>query len=52
MKVVNALVTFERGDSLKDRFTFGLSCDNNDNNDNYINSKYNTLRSLHIQFIK
>jgi hypothetical protein len=52
MKVVNALVTFEKGDSLKARFTFGLSCDNDDDNDNYINSKYNTIRSLRIQFIK
>ena len=55
MKVVNALVTFEKGDSLKARFTFGLTCDNydnDDNSDNYTNSKYNTIRSLHIQFIK
>ena len=52
MKVINALVTFEKGDSLKARFMFGLSCDNDDNNDNYINSKYNTIRSLRIQFIK
>ena len=28
MKVINALVTFEKGDSLKARFTFELSCDN------------------------
>ena len=53
MKVINALVTFEKGDSLKARFAFGLSCDNDDDNsDTYINSKYNTIRSLRIQFIK
>ena len=34
MKVVNALVTFEKGDSLKARFMFGPSCDNDDS-DNY-----------------
>ena len=49
IKVVNALVTFEKGDLLKARFTFGLSFDNDDN---YINSKYRTIRSLCIQFIK
>jgi hypothetical protein len=52
IKVVNALVTFEKGDLLKARFTFGLSCDNDDNDDNYINSKYRTIRSLCIQFTK
>jgi hypothetical protein len=55
MKLVNALVYFEKGYSLKASFTFWLTCDNNDNNDNsndYINSKYNTIRSLIIQFIK
>jgi hypothetical protein len=53
MKVVNVLVTFEKGDLLKARFAFGLSCDNDDDNsDTYINSKYNTIRSLRIQFIK
>ncbi len=52
MKIVNALVTFEKGDSLKARFTFGLTCDNDDNSNNYTNSKYNTIRSLHIQFIE
>ena len=50
-KVINALVTFERGNSLKVRFTFGLSHDS-DNDNNYIDSKYCTIRSLHIQFIK
>jgi hypothetical protein len=53
VKVVNARVTFEKGDSLKARFAFGLSCNNENNNDNnYINSKYSMIRSLHIQFIK
>jgi hypothetical protein len=53
VKVVNALISFEKGDSLKARFTFGLNCNNENNNDNsYINSKYSTIRSLHIQFIK
>ena len=52
IKVVNALVTFEKEDLLKARFTFGLSRDNDDNDDNYINSKYRTIRSLCIQFIK
>ena len=34
-KVINALVTFEKGNSLKVRFTIGLSCDSdNDNSDN------------------
>jgi hypothetical protein len=52
LKVVNALISFEKGDSLKARFTFGLSCDNDDNNDNYISSKCNTIRSLRIEFIR
>jgi hypothetical protein len=53
VKVVNALVTFEKGDSPKARFAFGLSCNNENNNDNnYINSKYSMIRSLYIQFIK
>jgi hypothetical protein len=51
-KVINALVTFERGNSLKARFTFGLSHDSDDNDNNYIDSKYCTIRSLRIQFIK
>jgi hypothetical protein len=55
LKVVNALISFEKGDSLKARFTFGLSCDNDDNDDNddnYISSKCNTIRSLHVEFIR
>jgi hypothetical protein len=55
MKVVNALISFEKGDSLKARFTFGLSWynnDNDDNDDNYISSKCNTIRSLRVEFIR
>jgi hypothetical protein len=53
MKVVNALISFEKRDT---RFTFGLTCDNDDNDEydynNYINSKDNIIRSLRIEFIR
>ena len=53
MKVVNALIAFEKRDT---RFTFGLTCDNDDNDEydynNYINSKDNIIRSLRIEFIR
>jgi hypothetical protein len=58
VKVITALVVFEKGDSLKARFTFELSLDDDnnysdDNNNNHLtNSKYNKIKSLHIQFIK
>ena len=53
MKVVNALIAFEKRDT---RFTFGLTCDKDDNDEydynNYINSKDNIIRSLRIEFIR
>ncbi len=62
MKVINALVFFEKGGSLRARFTFELSSDDNiyhddnynDNNNNRdTNLKYNNkITTLHIQFIK
>jgi hypothetical protein len=59
MKVVSVVVTFENGDLIRAKFTFGLSrysdfdnSNDDDNDDNYINSKYNTIRLLRIQFIK
>lgn len=55
-KVIIALVIFEKGDSVKARFTFGLSSDDdnyNDNNNRDTNSKYNNkIMTLHIQFIE
>jgi hypothetical protein len=50
MKVISALVIFEKGDSLKARFRFELSSDDNNNT---TNSKHNNkIKALHIQFIK
>lgn len=49
-KVITALVMFEKGDSLKARFTFELSLDNN-GNDHTTNS-YNKIKALRIHFIK
>ena len=55
-KVIIALVIFEKGDSVKARFTFGLSWDDNNYNDNNncdTISKYNNkIMTLHIQFIE
>lgn len=55
-KVIIALVIFEKGDSVKARFTFGLSSGDNNYNDNNncdTISKYNNkIMTLHIQFIE
>ena len=53
-KVISDLVIFEKGDTLKARFTFELnSYDNNyDYNNHDINSKFSKITALHIQFIK
>jgi hypothetical protein len=48
MKLITALVMFEKGDSLKARFRFELS---SDHNNNATNSKHNKIKALHIQFI-
>lgn len=54
-KVVAALVTFKRGDSVKARFTFQLdSQDVKDINNPFhvYNSKQKKIKTLHIQFIE
>ncbi|HET7147085.1 MAG TPA: nuclear transport factor 2 family protein [Candidatus Nitrosopolaris sp.] len=54
-KSINALVTFERGDSATARFTFELNSDDEDSNnsgDRVFHSKQKMIKTLHIQFIK
>ena len=54
-KVITALVTFERGDSIRARFTFELSSDDDDddyNNDHVSNSIHKKIKTLHIQFTR
>jgi hypothetical protein len=47
-KIITALVTFERGDTMKARFTFELGS----NNKNYVvDSKQKKIKALHIQFV-
>jgi ketosteroid isomerase-like protein len=50
-KVITALVIFEKGDSLKARFTFELASDHSDN-DHTASPKYNRIKTLHIHFLK
>ena len=50
-KIITALVIFEKGDSLKARFTFELNS-NNSRNDHVANLKYNRIKTLHIHFLK
>ena len=55
IKAVTALVMFEKGDSLRARFSFEFSSDQHDNNDdnenNPTSSKHNKIKALRIQFI-
>jgi hypothetical protein len=48
-KTITALVTFEKGDTIKARFTFELGYNNNDRL--LIDSKQKKIKTLHIQFI-
>jgi hypothetical protein len=50
--VISALVIFEKGDSVKARFTFELTLDNNSGNDHTVGKKYNRIKMLHIHFLK
>ena len=49
--VITALVKFEKGDSVKARFTFELTSDNS-GNDRTASLKYNRIKMLHIHFLK
>jgi hypothetical protein len=48
-KIITAFVAFERGDTVKARFTFELGY--NDNNRSFFRSKHKKIKTLHIQFI-
>jgi len=54
-KFMTALVRFEKGDSVRARFTFELASDNSDSDDDgggAVGRRYNRIKSLHIQFLK
>jgi hypothetical protein len=51
--LITALVKFEKGDSVRARFTFELVSDSSGNDDGATASKkYNRIKTLHIQFLK
>jgi hypothetical protein len=50
--VITALVKFEKGDSVRARFTFELASDNSGNDDAITHQKYNRIKTLYIQFLK
>jgi hypothetical protein len=52
--LITALVKFEKGDSVRARFTFELASDNSGNDDDGATSgkKYNRIKTLRIQFLK
>jgi hypothetical protein len=53
INLITALVKFEKGDSVKARFTFELASDNSGNdNGATVGQKYNRIKTLHIQFLK
>ena len=53
INLITALVKFEKGDSVKARFTFELASDNSGNdNGATAGQKYNRIKTLHIQFLK
>lgn len=47
-KIITALVTFERGDTMKARFTFELG---SNGNNRVFDSKRKKIKALHMQFI-
>jgi hypothetical protein len=52
-KVITVLVTFQRGDSVRARFTFEFSTDYSHNNvADIFSSRHNRIKALHIEFIK
>jgi hypothetical protein len=48
---VSTLIIFEKGDSIKARFTFELTSDNRDNAHTAPSIKYNRIKTLGIQFL-
>jgi hypothetical protein len=51
--LITTLVKFEKGDSVRARFTFELASDNSGNdNGATAGQKYNRIKTLHIQFLK
>jgi hypothetical protein len=51
--LITALVKFEKGDSVRARFTFELASGNSgSNNGATAGQKYNRIKTLHIQFLK
>jgi hypothetical protein len=53
INLITALVKFEKGDSVRARFTFELAPDNSGNDDGATSGKkYNRIKTLHIQFLK
>ena len=52
--LITALVKFEKGDSVKARFTFELASDNSSNDDDgaAAGKRNNRIKTLHIQFPK
>jgi hypothetical protein len=52
--LITALVKFEKGDSVRARFTFELASGNSGNDDDGATSgkKYNRIKTLRIQFLK
>ncbi|MBV9177589.1 MAG: nuclear transport factor 2 family protein [Nitrososphaeraceae archaeon] len=51
--LITALVKFEKGDSVRARFTFELASYNSDNADDATTGqKYNRIKTLQIQFLK
>jgi ketosteroid isomerase-like protein len=49
--VVTAMVKFEKGDSIKARFTFELTSDDSGNG-HTVGQKYNRIKTLHIHFLE
>jgi hypothetical protein len=45
------MVKFEKGDSIKARFTFELTSDDRGNGDT-VGQKYNRIKTLHIHFLE
>ena len=49
--VITAMVKFEKGDSVKARFTFELTSDDSGNG-HTVGQKYNRIKTLHIHFLE
>jgi hypothetical protein len=54
INLITALVKFEKGDSIRARFTFELATDNSGNDDDgaTADKRNNRIKTLRIQFLK